>query len=123
MVILTPTAPYPVNGIVQQVSKGHAALSYLVAMVAMLFTAASYTKTSTAYPYAGSTYTYAERTFGGTIGFMAGWAMMLDYFLLPLLSVVYSALTAARLVLFTLGITAINLRGIRVTARANLAMM
>ena len=133
MVILTPTAPYPVYGIVQQVSKGHAALSYLVAMVAMLFTAASYAKMSRAYPYAGSTYTYAERTFGGTVGFLAGWAMMLDYFLLPLLSVVYSALTAARLVpqipffvwavVFTLSITAINLRGIRVTARASLIMM
>jgi putrescine importer len=128
-----PTAPYPVYGIVQQVSKGHAALSYLVAMVAMLFTAASYAKMSTAYPYAGSTYTYAERTFGGVICFLAGWAMMLDYFLLPLLSVVYSALTTARLVpqipyfvwvvVFTLGITVINLRGIRVTARASAVMM
>ncbi len=133
MVILTPTAPYPVYGIVQHVSKGHAALSYVVAMVAMLFTAASYAKMSTAYPSAGSTYTYAERALGGTLGFLAGWAMMLDYFLLPLLSVIYSALTAARLVpqvpyfvwavFFTLGITAINLRGIRVTARASMAMM
>src|ERR1700720_2428031 len=71
MVILTPTAPYPVYGIVQQVSKGHAALSYLVAMVAMLFTAASYAKMSRAYPYAGSTYTYAERIFGPAVGFLA----------------------------------------------------
>src|SRR5260370_8598392 len=71
MVILTPTAPYPVYGIVQQVSKGHAALSYLVAMVAMLFTAASYAKMSTAYPYAGSTYTYAERAFVGTAGLLS----------------------------------------------------
>src|SRR5258706_9196068 len=75
MVILTPTAPYPVYGIVQQVSKGHAALSYLVAMIAMLFTAASYAKMSRAYPYAGSTYTYAERIFGPAVGFLAGWAM------------------------------------------------
>ena len=50
LVILTPTAPYPVYGIVQQVSHGHAALSYLVAMVAMLFTAASYGKMSGAFP-------------------------------------------------------------------------
>jgi hypothetical protein len=33
LVILTPTAPYPVYGIVQQASHGHAALAYLVAMV------------------------------------------------------------------------------------------
>ncbi|MGH9662950.1 MAG: APC family permease [Bryobacteraceae bacterium] len=133
LVILTPTAPYPVYGIVQQVSKGHAALSYLVAMAAMLFTAASYSKMAMAYPSAGSTYTYAERTLSAPVGFLAGWAMMLDYFLIPLLSVIYSALTAARFVpqvpyfawaiFFTAGVTMINLRGIRVTARASSVMM
>jgi hypothetical protein len=44
LVILTPTAPYPLYGIVQQVSHGHAALSYIVAMVGMLFTGNSYAK-------------------------------------------------------------------------------
>src|SRR6266851_5924394 len=121
LVILTPTAPYPVYGIVQQVSQGHAALSYLVAMVAMLFTAASYGKMSGAFPSAGSTYTYAQRALNEHVGFLAGWAMMLDYFLIPLLSVIYAALTAARLmpqvpylawaVLFTVSLTLVNIPG------------
>jgi amino acid transporter len=133
LVILTPTAPYPVYGIVQQVSQGHAALSYLVAMVAMLFTAASYGKMSGAFPSAGSTYTYAQRALNEHVGFLAGWAMMLDYFLIPLLSVIYVALTMERLLpqipywvwaaLSTVAITLINVRGIRVTARASTAMM
>ncbi len=133
LVILTPTAPYPVYGTVQQVSGGNATLCYLVAMVAMLFTAASYGRMSLAFPAAGSTYTYVQRGLNEHLGFLAGWAMMLDYFLIPLLSVVYAALTAARLVpkvpylvwavLFTLAITLINLRGIRITARANVAIM
>jgi amino acid transporter len=133
LVILTPTAPYPVFGIVQQTSRGHAALSYLVAMVAMLFTAASYGKMSGAFPSAGSTYTYAQRALNPHIGFLAGWAMILDYFLIPLLSVIYAALTANRLaprvpyaawaVLFSAAITLINVRGIRVTARAGNVMM
>ena len=97
LVILTPTAPFPVYGIVQQTSNGHAALSYLVAMVAMLFTAASYGKMSSAFPSAGSTYTYAQRALNPHIGFLAGWAMILDYFLIPLLSVIYAALTANRM--------------------------
>src|SRR5690349_22793909 len=97
LVILTPTAPYPVYGIVQQVSQGHAALAYLVAMVAMLFTAASYGKMSGAFPAAGSTYTYAQRALSQHVGFLAGWAMILDYFLIPLLSVIYASLTAERL--------------------------
>ena len=133
LVILTPTAPYPVYGIVQQVSHGHAALAYLVAMVAMLFTAASYGKMAGAFPAAGSTYTYAQRSLNEHVGFLAGWAMILDYFLIPLLSVVYAALTAARLlpgvpypvwaVLFTVSITLINIRGIQMTARASRVMM
>jgi amino acid transporter len=133
LVILTPTAPYPVYGIVQQTSHGHAALAYLVAMVAMLFTAASYGKMSGAFPSAGSTYTYAQQALSPQIGFLAGWAMILDYFLIPLLSVVYAALTANRLlpqvpyaawaVLFTVLITLINVRGIRVTAQAGNVMM
>ena len=53
---------------------------------------------SGAYPAAGSTYTYARRAINPHVGFHAGWAMMLDYFLIPLLSIIYAALTAARLV-------------------------
>ena len=133
LVLLGPTAPYPVYGLVQQTSHGHAALAYLVAMVAMLFTAASYGKMSGAFPSAGSTYTYVQNALNPHIGFLAGWAMILDYFLIPLLSVVYGSLTANRIVpqvpyavwavLFTLLITMINVRGIRVTARAGNVMM
>lgn len=140
LVILTPTAPYPVFGLVQQSSHGHAALSYLVAMVAMLFTAASYGKMASAFPAAGSTYTFTQQGLNAHLGFLAGWAMILDYFLIPLLSVIYVALTMQRIlpeipqahwripyffwvVLAVGAITAINLRGIRVTNRANQVMM
>ncbi len=133
LVILTPTAPYPVYGIVQQTSNGHAALSYLVAMAAMLFTAASYGKMSAVFPSAGSTYTYVQNALSPHAGFLAGWAMILDYFLIPLLSVIYAALTANRIapqipywvwaVSFTIAITLVNVRGIRVTARAGNVMM
>jgi putrescine importer len=133
LVLLGPTAPYPVYGIVQQTSHGHAVLAYLVAMVAMLFTAASYGKMSGAFPSAGSTYTYVQNALNPHIGFLAGWAMILDYFLIPLLSVVYAALTASRIVpwvpyplwavIFTVAITLVNVRGIRVTARAGNVMM
>ncbi|MCX6622209.1 MAG: APC family permease [Acidobacteria bacterium] len=133
LVILTPTAPYPVYGIIQQESRGHATLTYLVAMVAMLFTAMSYGKMSAAFPSAGSTYTYAQRSLNEYVGFLAGWGMILDYFLIPLLSVIYAALTAQRLlpgvpyavwvILFTVAMTAVNVRGIKVTARASSVLM
>lgn len=133
LVILTPTAPYPVFGIVQQNSGGHAALAYTVAMVAMFFTASSYARMAAVFPSAGSTYTYAHRGINAHAGFLAGWAMILDYFLIPLLSVIYASLTAERLLpyvshwiwacLFTIAITAVNLRGIRMTARASAWLM
>jgi amino acid transporter len=133
LVILTPTAPFPVYGIVQQVSGGYAALTYLVAMSAMLFTAASYGRMASAFPQAGSTYTYAQKGLSSHFGFVAGWAMILDYFLIPIESIVYAALTAQRLfdavpyavwvIVFAAAITFINIRGIRVTARAGTAMM
>lgn len=133
LVIVGPTAVYPVYGIVQTVSHGQAALSYLVAMVAMLFTAASYGKMATVYPSAGSTYTFVQQAFNPYVGFLAGWAMILDYFLLPLISIIYPAVTAARLVpgvpyfvwviVLTAGITIVNVVGIRTLARANTVMM
>lgn len=133
LVILTPTAPYPIYGIVQQLSHGHAALAYLVAMVAMMFTASSYGKMAGAFPAAGSTYTYARCALNEYVGFLAGWAMILDYILIPLVSIIYAALTAERLVpgvpyivwavSFTIALTLINIPGIRVTARAGEIMM
>jgi amino acid transporter len=131
--ILTPTAAYPVFGILQQISHGPAALSYLVAVVAMLLTAFSYGRMAAAFPSAGSTYTYARQSIHPYVGFVAGWAMILDYVLVPLLSAVYVSLTAVRLVpevpyavwafLFAGGITAVNLFGIQVTARASRLMI
>jgi amino acid transporter len=133
LVLLGPTAAYPVFGLVQQISRGHTALCYLVALVAMLFTAASYGKMSGAFPSAGSTYTYTQNALSSHIGFLAGWAMILDYFLIPLLSVVYAALTANRMlprvpyaawaILFTVMITCVNIRGMRVTAWVGNVMM
>lgn len=133
LTIITPTAAYPVFGIVQEISHGHAALAYLTAVVAMLFTAASYGRMAAAFPSAGSTYTYARRALHDYIGFMSGWSMILDYVLVPLLSGVYVSITAARLVpsipyavwafLFAALITLINVRGIRVTANASKWLM
>lgn len=127
-----PTAPYSMFGIATVKSHGHLALVYLIAMLAMSFTAFSYGRMSSAYPEAGSTYVYASRALHPTVGFFAGWSMVLDYILVPMLSVIFVGLTASKIVpavpfpLWAIatagGITAINLRGIQVTARSNYVM-
>ena len=129
---VSPTAPYALFGIVADKSNGHVPLVYLVAMVAMSFTAVSYGRMATAFPEPGSTYTFASKALHPNIGFFAGWGMILDYILIPLLSIIYVALTGARLlpqvpytvwvITTAVAITAINLRGIEMTARANLVL-
>ncbi|HVT93489.1 MAG TPA: APC family permease [Bryobacteraceae bacterium] len=127
-----PTAPFPMFGIVSSVSKGHMALAYLIALCAMVLTAISYGKMSAAYPAAGSAYTYSRRSLHPAAGFLVGWTMLLDYMLLPLLSVIYVSITFARLmpfvpyrvwlVLCAMVMTAVNLFGLKVTNKANFAM-
>src|SRR6202047_894517 len=56
-----PTAPYTFFGVGAVQSRGHFALVYLIALIAVSFTAASYGKMSGAYPEAGSTYAYTSK--------------------------------------------------------------
>ena len=129
---VTPTAPFPMFGIVSSISRGHMALAYLFAMSAMVLTAASYGHMARAIPAAGSAYTYVRRTLHPFAGFLVGWTMLLDYVLMPLMSVIYMALTMGRLlpavpywiwlVCFSALITVINLYGLKVTNRANFVL-
>ena len=133
LAILTPTAAYPVLGVIQQASNGHAVLSYVAAMVAMLFTAASYGRMATAFPSAGSTYAYAGQGLHPLAGFLAGWGILLDYVLVPLLSTIFVSLTAERLLPqvpyvgwvlgFSLLVTVTNARGMAATQRSNSVML
>lgn len=127
-----PTAPYSMYGIATVKSQGHLPLVYFLAMIVMSLTALSYGRMASVYQEAGSTYTYASKGLHPTVGFLTGWAMILDYVLIPMLSVIFVGLTAAKLVpelpywlwaVITVAvITSINVCGIRVTARANLVM-
>jgi amino acid transporter len=133
IVFITPTAPYPVFGIVGSIARGHVAMTYLIGMVTMMLTAMSYGRMASAFPVAGSTYTFTQQGLNPHLGFFAGWSMFLDYLLIPLLSVIYVGLTLHRLVpqvpygiwviLSALFITSINFLGIKMTARANLIML
>jgi amino acid transporter len=129
IVSITPCAPVTVFGLASSMSRGHASLAILLAMIAILFTAVSYGRMAAVYPAAGSAYTYVGRGLNMHLGFLAGWAMLLDYIVIPLFCVMYSALTMRRVVpqvpywawalIFAAGITTLNLNGVRSTARAN----
>jgi putrescine importer len=130
MVLIQPTAGVPLFGVAQKLSNGHTVTTILIAMFAMMITAVSYGRMAALYPSAGSAYTYVGRTINPHLGFMIGWAMLLDYILQPLINVVWiSAALHSRYIpevpfsLVALGITifitALNLIGIRSSARMN----
>ena len=129
LVAVTPSAPATVFGLAELRSHGHAVVTILAAMVAMVLTAISYGRMAALYPSAGSAYTYVGRGLHPYAGFVSGWAMLLDYVVSPLFCVIYGSLALQRAVpalpypvcaaLFAGGITYLNLRGIRSTARAN----
>ncbi|MGN5788092.1 amino acid permease, partial [Pseudomonas aeruginosa] len=56
----------------------------LAASVALLFTALSYGRMGAAFPVAGSAYTYVRKAIDSRLGFIAGWAVVLDYLFLPM---------------------------------------
>lgn len=133
IVLVMPIAAVPLFGVVESLSGGFAVTALLASMVAMALTAVSYGRMAALYPSAGSAYAYVSRGLNAHLGFLAGWAMLLDYLLVPLICTIYGALTLARLVpqvpyaiwcaLFAAAISVVNLRGIRATALANLVAM
>ena len=129
IILIQPIAPVGIFGVAQKISRGHVSTAVLVAMAAMMLTAWSYGRMAAVYPSAGSAYTYVSRGLNPHIGSLIGWAMVLDYLLIPIVNTIYPALTFKRLfpavpyaawaVLVVGIIIFLNLRGIRVTARAN----
>ena len=83
---MTPTVIFDTFGIVSEETNHLVPLAYLLAMVAMAFTAISYGRMVRVFPSAGSAYTYASETIHPNVGFVIGWSSLLDYLLLPLVN-------------------------------------
>lgn len=81
---LAPTVVFNYFGIITTLTGGMMALAYVATTVAMFFTAYSYATMVRAFPVAGSAYTYVRRAVHPHLGFLAGWVMLLDYVLLPM---------------------------------------
>lgn len=130
---ITPFIVITTFGVFSEVSKGTLPSSYLVAGVAMIFTALSYGKMAKEFPFAGSVYTYVRKTIDARVGFLAGWAVLLDYFFLPmvvwLFGTVYlkaqfpSVPSWVFLVGFILLTTILNVLGIKLATRVNAGLL
>src|SRR5437879_417778 len=58
---------------------GRAPLVFLVAAITYVSTGLAYAELATTYPYAGGAHIYSMKAFNDLAGFVAGWAVMLDY--------------------------------------------
>ncbi|MBL8931015.1 MAG: APC family permease [Kineosporiaceae bacterium] len=83
---MTPTVIFDTFGIVSEETNGLVPTAYLLALLAMVFTAISYGRMTRVFPSAGSAYTYTSETMSPNVGFLIGWSSLLDYLLLPLVN-------------------------------------
>jgi putrescine importer len=129
IIIIQPTAPMGIYGVVSNEARGHVVTTILIAMVAMLFTAISYGRMARVYPSAGSAFTYVGREIHPLAGYVVGWSMLMDYLLNPIICVIWCS-AAARNILpdipyaawalsFVVLFTALNLLGVKSSGNMN----
>jgi amino acid transporter len=127
--LMTPIIVLGTFGILAQSSAGRTPLAYLIALAAMLPTALSYAQMARAHPVAGSSYFYVRKAVDARLGFLTGWAILLDYLFLPMAiwligaaylhSAVPAVPQAAWLLAFVATTTLINVIGLRFAAGLN----
>ncbi|MFE0646349.1 APC family permease [Streptomyces sp. NPDC058877] len=133
LLFIAPMAPVGVFGTLDAKSGGAVALVYLVATVAMAFTAFSYAQMVRVAPQAGSVFTYARKGLGEGPGFVAGWMALLDYLLIPAVAYLFAGIAMEALVpevdrwvwtgIAVVVTTLLNLWGVRAAARVGFAVL
>ncbi|MFH9088921.1 APC family permease [Streptomyces sp. NPDC017673] len=133
LLFIAPMAPVGVFGTLDAKSHGAVALVYVVATVAMAFTAFSYAQMVRVVPQAGSVFAYARAGLGNGAGFVAGWMAMLDYVLIPAVAYLFSGIAMNALVpevsrwvwtaLAVVVTTLLNLWGVRAAARVGFLVL
>src|SRR3954447_4488866 len=127
---MVPLTVWTTYGVVTTSTEGHLPLAYVITTVAMGLTAYSYGRMVVAIPTAGSAYTYASKSFGRPLGFMVGWALLLDYVFLPMINYLVIGLymqdyfpstpQALWVIVAVLLVTGLNILGVRLLASMNL---
>jgi putrescine importer len=130
---MAPIIVLGIFGVIAVKSNGGSAGSYLLATVAMLFTALSYGLMAKHYPIAGSAYTYVRKSLDARAGFIVGWAILLDYLFLPLVIwLIGGAYLSDKfpsvpfwvwIVAFIVVTSALNVIGLKVADKANFVLM
>lgn len=129
IIIIQPTAPMGIYGVVSNVARGHVVSAILFGMAAMVFTAISYGRMARVYPSAGSAYTYVGSEISPVAGYLIGWSMLMDYLLNPIICAVWCSAAAANILpnvpyaawatSIVILFTALNMVGVQISGRVN----
>ena len=116
-------------GIVSGVTNGRVPMAYLLALIAIMLTALSYSRLAIIFPSSGSAYSYTNNVCGKVTGFIVGWGTLLDYLLLPMINSLLSGIYLKALlpdipiwlliIVYTSIVTYLNCRNIKFLANLN----
>lgn len=130
---MAPIIVLGIFGVIAVKSNGGSGGSYLLATIAMLFTALSYGLMAKHFPISGSAYTYVRKSLDARAGFIVGWAILLDYLFLPLVIwLIGGAYLNGQfpgvpfwvwIVSFIVVTSALNVIGLKVADKANFVLM
>lgn len=126
---MTPMSVFDTFGITSEETSGHVPTAYVIALIALLFTAFSYGKMVRVFPSAGSAYTYTQKTIHPNLGFLVGWSSLLDYLMIPMVTALLAKIYLTAffpgvpswiwVVGFVLLLTSVNLMGLNTTSKLN----
>jgi putrescine importer len=132
IILIQPTAPMPVYGVISSEAHGHVVTAILLAMVAMFFTSVSYGRMARVYPHGGSAFLYVGKEIHPSLGYLTGWCMVMDYILNPLICTIWCSKAAMNfvpeipyvvyVVLFAALFTMLNCNGMETSAKINAGM-
>jgi len=132
IILIQPTAPMPVFGVIYQESRGHVVTAILLALVAMLLTSISYGRMAQAYPHGGSAFLYVGKEIHSSLGYITGWCLVMDYVLNPLICTIWCSRAAMNFlpgipyfvfaIFFAVFFTLLNCNGVETSARINTGM-
>lgn len=126
---MSPMIFFTSIGVLYEGSGGRLFAAYLIAFIAIFFTALSYGQMAKAFPKSGSAYTYVSKSFNPVLGFIVGWAVLLDYIFACIVSVLmfginlnaqfHSIPIFVWVTLVTLIVMIVNIVGIKFSANMN----
>lgn len=120
---MSPMIFFTSFGVLHESSGGMLLAAYMLAFIAILFTAVSYGQMAKAFPVSGSAYTYVSKAMNPFLGFLVGWAILLDYLFSCIVAVLmfgvnlnaqFPAIPSSLwIIVLTLVVMAVNIIGIK----------